>query len=127
MTWRTLAALGCVAMLAGCGSQPTPKRSMKLTVAFTPAPPKVGPAAVRLTLATLAGEPVKGAKIRLEGNMSHPGMTPVFANLAESTAGTYGGTIDFTMAGDWTIFVTGTRVDGSAINESLQIKGIGQP
>src|SRR5688572_9426419 len=49
----------------------------------TPDPPKKGPATVTLKLADSAGKPIVGARVNLEGNMSHPGMRPVFGEASE--------------------------------------------
>ena len=56
---------------------------------------------------TAIRNPSTGARLRLEGLMSHPGMAPVVAEVVERGDGAYDAPLQFTMAGDWILFVTG--------------------
>ena len=90
---------------------------------IAPQPPRVGPVTITLSLAD-AGKPVVGARISLEGNMSHPGMNPVFGSAREIEAGRYQASIEFTMGGDWVIFVKGNLPDGRKLEREFEVKGV---
>jgi YtkA-like protein len=119
--------LGLAADLLTCGCRPVvetaPEISLRWTVA--PDPPATGPAMFSLTLTdTAAGRPVAGAAVRLEGNMSHPGMKPVFGAAREVAPGRYEAPLDFTMAGDWYVLVEATLTDGRTLQRQVDIRGV---
>jgi hypothetical protein len=113
----------CLALL-GCRRPVENDPGLILTHQISPAPPKVGPATVALTLADKAGAPLRGAKVVLEGNMSHPGMAPVLSDAHETEAGQYRGPIDFKMSGDWVITVRITLPDGRAVAREFKVTGV---
>jgi hypothetical protein len=85
----------------------------------------VGPATVSLKLTDfLASKPVSGARVTLEGNMTHAGMTPVFAEAKESEPGSYRATLEFTMAGDWVVLLHASLPDGRKIERQWDVKGV---
>jgi hypothetical protein len=89
-----------------------------------PAPPRTGPATVTLKLADSAGKPIDGAQINLEGNMSHPGMRPVFSEARGVEPGHYEANFEFTMRGDWVVLVHVTLPDGRKIQRQIDLKGV---
>ncbi|HEX2268168.1 MAG TPA: FixH family protein [Pyrinomonadaceae bacterium] len=99
---------------------------MDLTLAHevSPQPPRVGPATIVLTLTDASGTAVSGARFQLEGNMSHPGMTPVFAEAAEVEPGRYRANLELSMAGDWHVAVQVTLRDGRKFEREFEIKGV---
>jgi len=87
----------------------------------TPVPPIAGtPALGEITLRDRALRPVLGARLQVVGLMSHPGMAPVFATVAERSDGVYQVQLQLTMSGDWILLVTGSLPDGRRLI-SLQI------
>lgn len=91
----------------------------------SPLPPKVGPAVFNLRLTDAASsKPLSGARVRLEGNMTHAGMTPVFADAAEDGPGRYRATLDFTMGGDWVVTVRAALPDGRKVERQFDVKGV---
>jgi hypothetical protein len=72
----------------------------------------------------LTSKPVSGARIQLEGNMTHAGMTPVFAEAKEAEPGRYHATLEFTMAGDWVVLVHAALPDGRKIERQFDVKGV---
>ncbi len=91
---------------------------------ITPQPVRVGPATLTLRLADASRQPVTGASITLEGNMSHAGMSPVFAQAKETEPGRYQAILDLTMAGDWTILTHITLAGGQKLERQLDVKGV---
>ena len=77
---------------------------------------------VRVT--TSSGALVTGARIKLEGNMSHSGMAPVFADAAEVEPGRYRANMELTMAGDWIVLVHLILRDGVKVDRQFEIKGV---
>jgi hypothetical protein len=126
MSWRCLVALLLVSLLLpalGCRhADSAPEMNVTLTV--EPDPPKVGQARLTLTVKDEAGSPVEGATLKLEGNMAHAGMKPVFADATEETGGLYRANLEFTMAGDWFILIDGKLSDGRSFRKKIDVKGV---
>jgi YtkA-like protein len=84
----------------------------------------VGHVLITLRLTSASRKPVIGARVRLEGNMSHAGMSPVFAETLEVVPGEYRANMDLSMAGDWVILVHLTLSDGVKLERQFEIKGV---
>ena len=111
------------AWVAGCRSNPADQITAEWML--DPSPPVAnGDVVARVTLRDGAKSPVRGAKLRLEGQMSHPGMAPVVSDLQERNGGTYEGRVKLTMAGDWILVVDGQLADGTRITRQLELPGI---
>lgn len=114
--------------LVGCGSagtgMPGDSGDYKVDLAFQPDPPTVGPAEVVLSLKDKEGRPAQGAKVRLERNMNHAGMEPVFAEASEAEPGTYKAALKFTMGGDWFVLVDATLSDGRKVKRKVDVRGV---
>ena len=119
-----------IAILALCVSACRSDRQVgaeAIDVAWT-LTPKASPAGIA-TLATLtvrdrAGRPVRGAKLQIEGFMSHPGMAPVIATVAERGDGVYEASLQFSMAGDWIVLVKGRLPDGRPIEHRIDVPNV---
>jgi hypothetical protein len=123
--------VGCTGRACGYGVDIHTSRGSDqgdaITVSWTldPAPPVAGtPIVVRVTLRDRNQKPVTGARLRLEGLMSHPGMAPVTAALVEKGVGTYEAPLQFTMAGDWIVLVTGELAGGGQLKKQIEIAGV---
>jgi hypothetical protein len=86
---------------------------------FDPSP-GAGPGRIRFALTDAQGQQIEGARVRLEGHMTHPGMVPVVSNAAEVRPGIYEARPQFTMAGQWTFVVSGSLADGTPITARRQ-------
>lgn len=91
---------------------------------ISPQPVRVGQVTITLRLTDAAGTPVSGALLKLEGNMSHAGMAPVFAEAKETEAGHYRSTLELSMAGDWHVLVFVTLPDKRKFERQFEIKGV---
>jgi len=98
-----------------------------IDLAVSPNPPQVGPATVTLTFSDAQGQPLSGATVELEGNMSHAGMTPVLAQATEVAPGQYQAPLQFTMGGDWFILVKAMLPDGQSLERQFNLPGITGP
>lgn len=118
--------LACAgAFFAGCsrrGSDAAAKAHLE--VQFAQGQPAVGANSLTLHLTDHAGRPISLTSPRLEGDMNHAGMKPVFGNLQQPRPGEYTGTIDFTMGGDWILLVSGQTADGGHFETKVDVPGV---
>lgn len=120
-----LRAFACVLALLLPGCQ-RPATALVVTIEHevSPLPARSGPATIALRVSDVSGHAVTGARIRLEANMSHPGMAPVFAEAKETEPGRYQAHLEFTMAGDWIVLVNLIMSDGRKLEQQFEIKGV---
>lgn len=129
---RCLRAFGALALCAGLFLTGCQRRAesqsdtadISVGHEIEPRPPRVGTARVTLRVADAAGRPLGGARVRLEANMSHAGMRPVFAEARETEPGRYQTELEFTMAGDWVVLVRLALPDGREIERQFDVKGV---
>lgn len=114
-------AWACLAV--GCHPQVEAAPEIALDHEITPWPLHVGRAGITLSLHD-ASTPVTGARITLEGDMSHPGMSPVFGEARELVPGSYHGNIDLAMAGDWVLVVHITLANGYKLERQIELKAV---
>jgi hypothetical protein len=127
---RLVTARAIVAVAAGlttiaCGGRAANGTSLSWTL--TPSSPAVGPSTLTATLRDPAGRAVTGAKVRLEGHMSHPGMTPVLADATERPPGVYVAPFTFTMPGDWVLIVSAVLPDGGRVEQRIDVANVRPP
>jgi len=111
-------------LLAGCHTAASPDSGVTVACTITPQPPLVGNATVTVKLSDRTEKPVSGAHVKLEVDMSHPGMEPVFAKAGETAPGSYVAHLQFTMAGDWVILVQVVLADGQRVDRQVDVKGV---
>jgi YtkA-like protein len=127
--WRRSARRFFCALLAaslplhGC-SRGAASPNLNVIWTLSPPAPTVGPAALSVVLRDRAGAPVKNAAVRLEGQMTHAGMTPVLATATERAPGVYDLSFAFTMAGDWALLVTATLPDGTRVEHRIDVANV---
>lgn len=107
--------------LAGCQQQASDTQDIQVELILKPSPPKVGDADLQLQLTDSSGGVLRGAQVRVEGNMNHAGMKPSFASLQEVEPGRYTGRLTFTMGGDWFLLVTARTRDGRTIERKIDV------
>lgn len=118
-------ALAAGVPAGGCArSGPPAADDVRVEWQVTPSPASVGPATVRFSLVDAAGRPVPGARLSVEGHMTHPGMAPVVAEVHETGRGAYEAALSFTMAGDWILIVEGELSDGRRLRRPLSVPGV---
>jgi hypothetical protein len=110
--------------LSGCTSSGDPPVTLTVKYRISPMPPRVGPASLSLVLTEAGGEPITGARITVDCNMSHPGMGPVIADAHEIRPGQYDAPLSFSMGGDWIVLLHITLVDGRRIEQQFDVKGV---
>jgi hypothetical protein len=113
-------AVGLTAV--ACGGRPASAATLSCTLA--PASPAIGPATLTATLRDRAGQPLGGARIRVEGFMSHPGMSPTIVDAVEQRPGVYLASLQFTMRGDWVLLVSATLADGGRVEQRIDVANV---
>ncbi|HEX5873288.1 MAG TPA: FixH family protein [Pyrinomonadaceae bacterium] len=114
-----------LAIVQGCRQRNETAPDLTLTHEVSPQPPRTGQVTITLRLTDTSGTAVTGARIKLEGNMSHAGMAPVFADANEIEPGRYQSSMELTMAGDWHVSVRVTLPDGRQFERQFEIDGVG--
>jgi len=115
-----LVLLSCA--LTGC--QGRDKSGITIDHQLSPLPARVGPERITLILRDSTGQPVSGAQITVEGDMSHAGMAPVFTQAKETEGGQYQADLDLSMIGDWIILVHSTLRNGEKIDRQFEVNGV---
>jgi len=113
-----------LAFVHGCRRPIAASPDLAVALEVSPQPPRVGPTTITLLLTDRSGKPVSGAHIAVEGNMSHAGMAPVFAEAREMGPGRYRTVVDLSMAGDWVMSVHVSLTDGRRLDRQFAINGV---
>jgi hypothetical protein len=111
-------------MVTACNRSAESAPVVTIVHEVAPQPARVGPATITLRVKNDAGKAVTGAKITIEGNMSHPGMGPVFGTATEIEPGRYQAPLVFSMSGDWIILLHLTLPNGQKVEQQFDIKGV---
>jgi hypothetical protein len=121
-----LVAFACAATLftTNCSQRPESSPPVAIEHEISPEPARVGPSAITLKLADAAGKPVTGARIAVEADMSHAGMSPQFAEAKEAEPGRYQTRLEFQMAGDWIILLHVTLPGGKKLERQIEVMGV---
>jgi YtkA-like protein len=115
-------------LLAGCRPAAHSTANVALEWTVAPSPPRTGAATLSLTLTDASsGRPLHGAEVNIEGNMSHPGMEPVFSTARELAPGRYEAPLPLTMAGDWVLLIDGRLQDGRTFERQVALPGVRTP
>jgi hypothetical protein len=123
-SWALVVAAGLILFFAACQKKSASEPSITVEAELTPQPPRVGATSITLRVADANGRPLSGARIRLEGHMSHAGMRPVVSEASEAEPGRYQASLEFTMAGDWVILIYLALPDGSRLERQLEVKAV---
>jgi len=115
-----------VAVIVGIGCHRAPNTSSGVMVEFQiePKPARVGPVVVSLTLTDAVNHPVTEARIAVEADMTHAGMSTVFARANEVRPGRYESHLSLGMAGDWVILLHGTLPNGEKLERQFDVRDV---
>ena len=108
----------------GCHKPPNASSGVMVEFQIKPKPVRVGPVVVCLTLTDAGNHPVTGTQIALEADMSHAGMSPVFAQANEVQPARYESHLSLGMAGDWVILLHGTLPNGEKLERQFDVRDV---
>ena len=115
----------CLALsLVACHRQAGAASTVSIETEIQPQPVVAGPVVVTTRLADANGRPVTNAHLIVEGDMSHPGMSPIFGEAKELPGGRYQAQLQFAMAGDWVLLLHLTLPGGQALERQVDVKGV---
>jgi hypothetical protein len=119
---RVVVPVVCIGVSTVCVRNAGRAEDVSVEWKMTPTQPVAGtPVLGEMTLRDHRRRPVRGARLQVEGHMSHPGMAPVIAAVAERGEGVYEVRLQFTMSGDWIVLVTGSLPDGRRLNHRIDV------
>jgi hypothetical protein len=115
-----------IAAVFGIGCHGPPDTSSGVTVEFRikAQPVRIGPIVISLALTDASNHPVTGAQVQVEADMSHAGMSPVFAPAGEVQPGRYESHLPLGMAGDWVILLHGTLPNGEKLERQFDVRDV---
>lgn len=114
----------CLLATSACRQDKSAADVPVVTVGVAPDPPIVGTVILEVAAKDASGRPVAGGAVRVEANMTHPGMTPTFADCRETTPGVYRGPLELTMPGDWQLEIEASFPGGAIVRKSLDLPGV---
>lgn len=82
----------------------------------------VGESALQVTVRDGAGLAVVGAAVQARGDMTHPGMAPIFGVGVENEPGIYDVPLNFNMGGDWIITIDVTSANGLTASQQVSLQ-----
>jgi hypothetical protein len=117
-------AVGPVLLAAGCRSSAGKAGGVSVAASIAPQPVHTGTETISFQLTDAAHQPVSGAHVQVEGDMSHPGMAPAFADALETAPGNYKAQLSFTMGGDWVVLFHIALSDGRRFERQMDVRGV---
>jgi YtkA-like len=111
--------LTVIGLAGGCHRRQA--SAISVETKFAPDPARVGREAVTVTLRDKDARAMTGAQIAVEGNMSHPGMAPVFGDARETEPGRYEASLDLSMRGSWVVLLHVRLADGEKIERQIAV------
>lgn len=111
-------------IVATCSQRLESPPVLSIEYRISPAPARVGAATITFKLIDERGKPIMGARIAIEADMSHAGMSPTFAKANEEGAGRYTAHLAFPMAGDWILLLHITLPGGKKVERQIDVRGV---
>jgi YtkA-like len=123
LSFLVMLALAMV-IAQGCCKSSRAANDVSFVLTSDPKPPRAGRNTFTVILTSQAGQPIPGAQVSLEGDMTHPGMSPAFADAQEIAAGKYQARLDLNMLGDWTIIAYIQLPSGRTIDRETKFPNL---
>ncbi|QDV04649.1 hypothetical protein Poly30_01400 [Planctomycetes bacterium Poly30] len=118
-----LLASGAAWLTGACSDSTDRTQGIRAALRFEPAP-HVGTVHCTVALTDASGDLAACTDVELEATMNHAGMVPVFASAHPEGDGVFTSTLEFTMGGDWILFVRGKTDDGRAFETVSDVPGV---
>ena len=114
----------CFVFATACTKRHARWAELKFSHEVSPQPPHVGPVTLTVRINDLSGAAITGAQVTMQGNMTHAGMVPVFADATETQPGRYQSTMKLSMAGDWKVTVHVTWSTNHKADYEFDVNGV---
>lgn len=108
----------------GCNRAAPTSSALAIKFEVTPLPARVGIVTAKFDLMTSTAQPLVGAHLTAEADMTHAGMSPVFGTVEEKQPGHYESTLKLGMAGDWVILLHGTLPTGEKLERQFELRNV---
>jgi hypothetical protein len=108
----------------GCHRPRSTSSGIRVEFQIKPKPVQVGPVVISFALTDADNHPVTGAQVAVESDMSHAGMSPVFAQANEVQPARYESHLSLAMAGDWVILLHGTLPNGEKLERQFDVRDV---
>jgi hypothetical protein len=114
----------CTVLLfpGGCGRLARTSDAVTVDVRMAPEVAQVGRGTVAVNLRDSASQLVTGAHVTAEGNMTHPGMAPVFVDCKETEPGRYQADLNLGMRGSWVVLLHIQLANGEKLERQVGVK-----
>ncbi|HEY1677844.1 MAG TPA: FixH family protein [Candidatus Sulfotelmatobacter sp.] len=122
--WLLAFAFAASLVCAACQKKAPNRTNFAVFFEVTPQPPRVGPVTATVVIDDPQGKPIAGAHVTAEADMSHAGMSPVFADAKEIEPGRYQSTLKLSMGGDWVILFHGSLPGGETLERQFDLRGV---
>ncbi len=123
--WALLLLAGAPLLAdTGCRRPANDADGISIIESIAPQPVRARTETISFRLTNGSHQPVPGARVQVEGDMSHPGMAPVFADALEIAPGDYRANLNFTMGGDWVVLFHINLSDGRNVERQMDVKGV---
>jgi hypothetical protein len=110
--------------LSGCSKSNQQSSDIDFQYESQPNPPHIGSNIITVKLSNKDGSALSNARVTLEGDMSHPGMSPAIVEMREVSAGTFRGDLDLAMRGDWILEFRIVLADGRRVERAAELKNV---
>jgi hypothetical protein len=111
-------------LIVGCSRPVEAPDLVTVEHEISPVPARVGITTFTFKLADAGGKPIAGARVAVEADMSHAGMSPVFAEAKEEHPGRYQTRVNLQMAGDWIILLHVTLPGEKKLERQIEVRGV---
>jgi len=123
---RLLAAFICVLLftITACRKSMNASDGISVQQQIAPQPVLTGAATITIRITDATAKPVPHARIMVEADMTHPGMSPVFGPAQETAPGIYQAHINFNMRGDWIVLSHIKLANGQKLERQIDVKDV---
>jgi YtkA-like len=77
---------------------------------------------VAVQLTDAVKKPISRAAVKVEADMSHPGMSPVFSEAVEIAPGSYQSHLELNMGGDWVVLLHIKLSDARKMERQMDVR-----
>ncbi|MEZ4862277.1 MAG: copper chaperone PCu(A)C [Caldilineaceae bacterium] len=123
---QVVALLFATLLVGACGMGNQSGNTNNVQITLAPMADSADGDVLAVQLRDAAGQPIQDATVKLEGNMNHAGMAPVFSDAVQDDAdgaadGLYHVPFTFSMLGDWIVTVSAELANGETVTQDIDL------